>query len=57
MIKICDSGGGDDDDPTKTQFICFGTRQQLAKIDLGLLATKYPQFTFSSCVLDLGGWD
>src|SRR6218665_2128925 len=30
------------------------TRQQLAKIDLGLLATKYPHFTFSSFVRDLG---
>jgi len=40
--------------PTKTQFIWFGTRQQLAKIDLGLLATNYPHFTFSSSVRDLG---
>src|SRR6218665_1022524 len=39
---------------TKTQFIWFGTRQQLAKIDLGLLATKYPHFTFSSSFRDLG---
>src|SRR6218665_2623361 len=27
--------------PTKTQFIWFGTRQQLAKIDLRSLAIKY----------------
>src|SRR6218665_2649285 len=40
--------------PTKTQFIWFGARQQLAKIDLGLLVTKYPHFTFSSSVCDLG---
>src|SRR6218665_2872833 len=40
--------------PTKPQFIWFGTRQQLAKIDLELLATKYPHFTFSSSVRDLG---
>src|SRR6218665_27639 len=40
--------------PTKTPFIWFGTRQQLAKIDLELLATKYPHFTFSSSVRDLG---
>src|SRR6218665_3988229 len=40
--------------PTKTQFIWFGTRQQLAKIDLGSLAVKYPHFTFSSSVRDLG---
>src|SRR6218665_1642526 len=39
--------------PTKTQFIWFVTRQQLATIDLGLLATKYPHFTFSSSVCDL----
>src|SRR6218665_1149228 len=32
----------------------FGTRQQLAQIDLGSLATKYPHFTFSSSVRDLG---
>src|SRR6218665_2497893 len=38
--------------PTKTQFIWFGTRQQLATIDLGLLATKYQHFTFSSSVRD-----
>src|SRR6218665_2350601 len=38
--------------PTKTQFIWFG--QQLAKIDLGLLAIKCPHFTFSSSVRDLG---
>src|SRR6218665_1738911 len=40
--------------PTKTQFIWFGTHQQLAKIDLGSLAIKYPHFTFSSSVRDLG---
>src|SRR6218665_4124643 len=39
---------------TKTQFIWFGTRQQLAKIELGFLAIKYPHFTFSSSVCDLG---
>ena len=40
--------------PTKTQFIWFYTRQQLAKSDLGLLATKYLHFTLSSSVRDLG---
>src|SRR6218665_2470703 len=40
--------------PTKTQLIWFGTRQQLAKIDIGSLAIKYPHFTFSSSVHDLG---
>src|SRR6218665_342575 len=40
--------------PAKTQFIWFGTRQQLARIDLGFLATKYLHFTFSSSVRDLG---
>src|SRR6218665_3171466 len=40
--------------PTQTQFIWFGTRQQFAKIGLGSLAIKYPHFTFSSSVRDLG---
>src|SRR6218665_3044677 len=39
--------------PTKTQFIWFGTHQQLAKIDLGFLVIKYPHFTFSSSVRHL----
>ena len=39
---------------SKTQFIWFGTRQQLAKIDLKVLAQEFPQFTFSSSVRDLG---
>src|SRR6218665_2883795 len=39
---------------TKTQFIWFSSRQQLAKIDLGSLAIKYRHFTFSSSVRDLG---
>jgi exonuclease III len=40
--------------PTKTQLIWLGTRQQLAKIDLEALALKYPHLTFSSSVRDLG---
>src|SRR6218665_2261808 len=38
---------------TKTQFVWFGTRQQLAKIDLGFLAIKYSHITFAFCVRDL----
>src|SRR5688572_4812114 len=40
--------------PSKTQFIWLGTRQQLAKIDLAALATEFPQFAFSTTVRDLG---
>lgn len=40
--------------PSKTQFIWFGTRQQLSKIDMDSLALEFPQFTFSSSVKDLG---
>jgi hypothetical protein len=40
--------------PSKTQFIWLGTRQQLAKINLGGLAAEFPQFTFSTSVRDLG---
>jgi hypothetical protein len=40
--------------PNKTQFIWFGTRQQLSKLDFPLLAEKYPSFTFLSSVRDLG---
>jgi len=31
----------------------FGTRQQLAKVDFGSLASKYQHFTFSSSDCDL----
>jgi hypothetical protein len=40
--------------PTKTQLIWLGTPQQLSKIDLASLALKYPHFTFSTSVRDLG---
>lgn len=40
--------------PTKTQLIWFGTRQQLLKLDFPLLAEKFPSFTFLSSVRDLG---
>ena len=39
---------------SKTQFIWFGTGQQLSKVDLDSLASQYPQFVFSSSVRDLG---
>jgi len=38
----------------KTQLIWFGTRQQLAKLDFPLLTEKFPAYTFSSSVRDLG---
>jgi len=40
--------------PTKTQLIWLGKPQQLSKIDLTSLALKYPNFTFSTSVRDLG---
>src|SRR6218665_2569876 len=40
--------------PSKTQLICLGTRQQLLKLDLALLAAQFPQFTFLTSVRDLG---
>ena len=40
--------------PTKTQYIWFGTRQQLAKIDMDALALEFPLITFSPFVRDLG---
>src|SRR5688572_32821626 len=40
--------------PSKTQFIWLGTRQQLAKLDLCALSTQFPLFTFCTSVRDLG---
>src|SRR5688572_6004831 len=40
--------------PLKTQFIWLGTRQQLAKLDLNLLAAEFPLISFSTSVRDLG---
>jgi len=40
--------------PSKTQFIWFGTWQQLAKLDLSAIATDFTHFTFSPGVRDLG---
>ena len=41
--------------PSKTQFIWFGTRQQLAKLDLHVstIAADFPHFIFSQVVRDL----
>ena len=39
---------------SKTQFIWFGTPQQLHKLDFALLSQKFPLFSFSSSVRDLG---
>src|SRR6218665_2639063 len=32
--------------PAKTKFMCFGTRQQLTKLNLDDLANKFPSYTF-----------
>jgi hypothetical protein len=40
--------------PSKTQLIWFGTRQQLAKLNLLELTSLFPTFTFTSCVRNLG---
>src|SRR6218665_371107 len=40
--------------PSKTQRIWLGTRQQLLKLDFALLAAQFPQFTFLTSVRDLG---
>ena len=39
---------------SETQLIWLGTRQQLIKLDYDLLAEKFPHFTFSTNVRDLG---
>jgi hypothetical protein len=39
---------------SKTQLIWLGTPQQLLKIDFSLLSENFPNFTFSTCVRDLG---
>src|SRR6218665_1208002 len=40
--------------PSKTQFIWLGGRRQLAKVDLPMLADKFPHFAFSTTVRELG---
>ena len=40
--------------PSKTQLIWLGTRQQLLKLDFALLAAQFPQLTFLTFVRDLG---
>src|SRR6218665_1561094 len=40
--------------PSKTQLIWLGTRQQLLKLDFALLAAQFPQFTFLTSVRDFG---
>ena len=39
---------------SKTQLIWFGTPQQFLKLHYNLLSEKFPHFTFSSSVRDLG---
>jgi len=40
--------------PQKSQYIWFGTRQQLDKLDLVALSLEFPTFVFSTSVRDLG---
>src|SRR5688572_11096196 len=40
--------------PSKTQYIWLGTRQQLDKLDLESLSAEFPTFTFSTSVRNLG---
>src|SRR6218665_2622422 len=40
--------------PSKTQYIWLGTRQQLAKLDLAAMAVSFPHIAFSLTVRDLG---
>src|SRR6218665_2986930 len=40
--------------PSKTQYIWLGTRQQLAKLDLAAMAVRFPHIAFSLTVRDLG---
>src|SRR6218665_1117729 len=40
--------------PSKTQLIWLGTRQQLLKLDVALLTAQFPQFTFLTSVVTLG---
>src|SRR6218665_3532860 len=40
--------------PSKTQYIWLGTRQQLGKLDLATMAVSFPDIAFSLTVRDLG---
>ena len=40
--------------PSKTQYIWLGTRQQLKKLDFALLSAEFPHLSFSASVRDLG---
>src|SRR6218665_1536517 len=40
--------------PSKTQYIWLGARQQLAKLDLVAMALRFPHIAFSLTVRDLG---
>ena len=40
--------------PSKAQFIWFGTLQQLAKLDLSAIHADFPHFIISPVVRDLG---
>jgi len=40
--------------PQKSQYIWFGTRQQLDKLDLAAFSLEFPTFVFSTSVQNLG---
>jgi len=40
--------------PSKTKLIWFGTWQQRLKLEHNLIASTFPDFTFSSSIHDLG---
>src|SRR6218665_1335820 len=40
--------------PSKTQYIWLGTRQQLTKLDLAAMAVSFPHIAFSLTVRDFG---
>src|SRR6218665_593748 len=40
--------------PSKTQYIWLGTRQQLTELDLAAMAVRFPHIAFSLTVRDLG---
>src|SRR6218665_3915660 len=40
--------------PSKTQYIWLGTRQQLAKLDIAAMAVSFPHTAFLLTVRDLG---
>ena len=53
-LIVSTPGSHQTDNASKTQFISFGTLQQLQKLDVALLPEKFPLFSFLSTAQDLG---